>query len=208
VERSWEQVQSLGTYAVAEMLYRHTFSVMPEAIHLFPSHVRMKYREWSPDEARDESDIFDSPALRKLFSKFINAVGCAVAGLHDDTKLVPMLVQLGGRHSTYGVHASHFQALGKAFNLTLAEILGPDFTLEVERAWTMAYGFMSSIMLDGLRASLQEDAALAAAPAAQKGTFSDPSTRQTSDDSSAMDLPSAWEGEAAGFSPVAEEQGE
>eukprot|EP00429_Kryptoperidinium_foliaceum_P107334 CAMPEP_0176252446 /NCGR_PEP_ID=MMETSP0121_2-20121125/35511_1 /TAXON_ID=160619 /ORGANISM="Kryptoperidinium foliaceum, Strain CCMP 1326" /LENGTH=69 /DNA_ID=CAMNT_0017592205 /DNA_START=4 /DNA_END=213 /DNA_ORIENTATION=+ len=60
----------------------------------------------------------------------------------------------------------------------------------------MAYGFMSSIMMDGLRASLQDDAALAAAPPVQKGTFSEPSTRQVSDDCSATDLPSTWEGDA------------
>jgi len=192
VERSWDQVQALGTYAVAEMLYRHTFNLMPEAIQLFPSHVRMKYREWSADEARDESNVFDSPALRKLFGKFINAVGCAVAGLHDNAKLVPMLTQLGGRHVNYGVHASHFQALGKAFNRTLAEILGGEFTQEVEGAWTMAYNFMSSIMLEGLRMAMHDkEMALnlhVPPPEADKGSFSEPSTRQVSDESTSLDI--------------------
>mmetsp|Transcript_115822 Transcript_115822/g.227180 ORF Transcript_115822/g.227180 Transcript_115822/m.227180 type:complete len:192 (+) Transcript_115822:1-576(+) len=151
VERSWEHVQVMGTFAVGEILYRHLFIVMPSAVQLFPSHVRTKYREWSSDEVGDESNVFDSPALRKLFSKFINAVGCAVAGLHDNSKLVAMLLQLGQRHVNYGVHEAHFQALSKAFSLTLREILGAAFTKDVEDAWAMAYSFMTSIMLQGLR---------------------------------------------------------
>jgi len=155
VQVSWEQVQQLGTYVVAEVLYRNTFEIMPEAIHVFPSHVRMKYREWSPDEGNDESNIFESPALRKLFSKFINAVGCAVVGLHDSSKLVPMLTQLGARHVNYGVNEAHWKALGKAFNVTLREILQEGFTAEAEQAWTMAYTFISSIMIEGLRGAIQ-----------------------------------------------------
>jgi len=151
VEQSWEQVQAMGTSAVGEILYRHLFAIMPEAVQLFPSHVRNKYREWSSDEVGDESNVFHSPALRKLFSKFINAVGCAVAGLHDNTKLVAMLLQLGQRHVHYGVHEAHFEAMGKAFTLTLRDILGPAFTKDVEDAWSMAYTFMTSIMVQGLR---------------------------------------------------------
>jgi len=156
VEQSWEQVQTLGTYVVGEILYRHTFMIMPEAIHLFPSEVRMKYREWSPDEGNDESNVYESSALKKLFSKFVNAVGCAVAGLHDSSKLVPMLTQLGARHINYGVKEAHWQALGKAFTLTLRDILQETFTQEVEAAWTMAYTFMSSIMIEGLRGAIAE----------------------------------------------------
>jgi len=154
VEQSWEQVQALGTYTVGELLHRHLFEIMPDAIHLFPSHVRMKYREWSADEEGDDDrGVHSCPALRKLFSKFVNAVGCAVAGLHNSTQLVPMLTQLGARHINYGVCESHWEALGKAFHTTLAEILGHSYTQEVQAAWHMAYGFMSSIMIEGLRAA-------------------------------------------------------
>jgi len=154
VERSWEKVQALGTYTVGEILYRHTFMIMPEAIHLFPPEVRLKYREWSPDEGNDESNAYQSPALRKLFSKFVNAVGCAVVGLHDSDKLVRMLTQLGARHINYGVNEAHYQTLGKAFKSALREILRESFTQEVEAAWSMTYAFISSIMIEGLRAAI------------------------------------------------------
>jgi len=178
VERSWDQVQVLGTYAVAKSLYRNTFRIMPDAVHLFPPQVRSKYAEWSSDETGDESNIFDSPALRKLFSKFINAVGCAVAGLHDTATLVPMLMQLGRRHLSYGVGAPHFQTLGRAFNLTLAEILGDDFSQEVAAAWTMAFNFMSSIMLEGLQCAMLERAV---STSGDRVSLSNASTRLASD---------------------------
>jgi len=196
VEQSWEQVQVLGTYAVGEILYRHTFAIMPEAIHLFPSHVRMKYREWSPDEGQDESNVYESPALRKLFSKFVNAVGCAVAGLHDSSKLVPMLTQLGARHVNYGVNEAHWEALGKAFSVTLRDILREGYTQEVEAAWKMAYSFMSSIMIEGFRGAIAaRDAAhhrsFGLQDSGDKGSQSGASTGQGSGaDTELPDMPS------------------
>lgn len=174
VEQSWEQVQALGTYRVGRLFYRNTFAIMPEALDLFPTHVRLKYREWlqGDEEAYGDGGV-ESPALRTLFSKFMNAIGCTVAGLHNPTQLVPMLSQLGARHINYGVCDAHWQAMGKALNATLRELLGGAFTPEVEDAWKMAYAFLSAIMMDGLRiATATRDAAL---NAAQEGRAAHPS---------------------------------
>mmetsp|Transcript_114643 Transcript_114643/g.357065 ORF Transcript_114643/g.357065 Transcript_114643/m.357065 type:complete len:228 (+) Transcript_114643:3-686(+) len=151
VVRSWEHVQALGTYSVGEMLYRHTFELEPEVMELFPVEVRLKYREWTADEASDENGIYESPALRKLFAKFVNAIGCTVAGLNEIGRLVPMLTQLGARHAGYGLDEGHWPVLGKALQMTLRDCLGDEFTPEVETAWSTIYGFMSNIMIAGLR---------------------------------------------------------
>jgi len=156
VEQSWEQVQVHGAYAVGELLYRHTFTLAPEAIGLFPPEVRQKYRDWGADEGSDEEDVWESAALRKLFGKVVNAVGCTVAGLHDMGKLVPMLTKLGMRHINYGVSEAHWQVLAQALDMTLRDILGEAYTHEVQQAWTMVYGFMSSIMIEGLRLAIKE----------------------------------------------------
>jgi len=152
VEQSWEQVQTLGSEAVAELLYRSLFELTPETMQLFPQDVRYRYRDWSADESVDESDLMRSPAMRKIFAKVVNAVGTAVAGLQDLSKLVPMLTQLGARHFTYGVKEEYFHLMGKALVRALQEALGDLFTLEVEFAWTMVYGFVSSIMISGMQA--------------------------------------------------------
>jgi len=153
VEQSWTQVQTLGAEVVGEHLYRRFFEACPAAAQSFPQEVRYKYRDWSAEETGiDESDLLKSPGLKKIFAKVVNAVGESVAGLHDLNKLVPMLTQLGIRHATYGATEEYFQILGRALVDTLQGLLGDDFTPEVEFAWTMVYGFMSAIMIGGLRA--------------------------------------------------------
>merc|ERR1712194_559664 len=96
-----------------------------------------------------------SVALRKLFAKVINAVGCTVAGLRDAGSLVPMLLALGNRHIAYGVPESYWEVLGQALDMTLADILGEDYTMEVKSAWATVYKFMSSIMIQGLREAIK-----------------------------------------------------
>jgi len=151
VERSWERIQELGTAVVGERVYRVFFDLVPEAIDNFPAHVRHKYREWTADESDDETDVQNSSALRKLFGKVLNAVGCVVAGLQDASKLVPLLTSLGGRHISYNTNEAFWPALGKALNIVLAEVLGDGFTAQVENAWNVVYGFTSSIMIAGLQ---------------------------------------------------------
>merc|ERR1712203_1045550 len=89
--------------------------------------------------------------MGKLFGKVLNAVGCVVAGLQDSRKLVPLLTSLGMRHISYNTNEAFWPILGKAVNLTLADLLGDSFTPEVENAWNVVYGFTSSIMIAGLR---------------------------------------------------------
>mmetsp|Transcript_31767 Transcript_31767/g.80297 ORF Transcript_31767/g.80297 Transcript_31767/m.80297 type:complete len:531 (-) Transcript_31767:239-1831(-) len=165
VVQSWEKVQILGAVTVGESLCRHTFALAPEAVELFPPEVRARYRSWSDGGEISDSDddsAWESKALRNLFAKVINAVGCTVAGLHDFSKLVPMLTRLGARHLGYRVPQASWQVVGKALDLTLSEILGEAYTQEVQSAWTMVYGFMSSIMIEGLLAAKQEQSAAGA----------------------------------------------
>lgn len=161
VEQSWEQVQSMGSEVVAEVLYHSLFDLAPETTLLFPPDVRHRYRDWSADEGVDEADVYRSPALRKLFAKVVNAVGTAVAGLQDLSRLVPMLTQLGSRHFAYGVKEEYFHIMGKALVRALQETLGDLFTLEVEFAWTMVYGFVSSIMISGIQGGIGRSQSIA-----------------------------------------------
>jgi len=151
VKQSWKRMQDVGIDEAAKLFYQHLFLISPEAIGLFPPEVRRKYRNWMEDEQDDESNVYESPALRNLFSKMINAIGCTVAGLHDFGKLVPMLTQLGSRHVTYGVTEPHWPLLGKALVNTLRDCLGSSFSTQVETAWSLVFTFMSSIMVEGFR---------------------------------------------------------
>mmetsp|Transcript_50738 Transcript_50738/g.162372 ORF Transcript_50738/g.162372 Transcript_50738/m.162372 type:complete len:793 (-) Transcript_50738:31-2409(-) len=134
VEQSWEQAKALGTEAVGELLFRNLFELAPEVLQLFPF-------------KGEKEALWSSPCFKQHAAKVVNAVGSAVAGLHDLERLVPMLRQLGERHVAYGVKEAHYQVLGQAVLRTLRAGLGEAFTGHVEAAWTIVFGFVAGTMI-------------------------------------------------------------
>lgn len=61
-------------------------------------------------------------------------------------QVAPAVEALGRRHVGYGVRADHFITVGQALLDTRAVGLGEAFTLEVRRAWAVAYGIVSGVM--------------------------------------------------------------
>lgn len=156
VQLSWMHVKQLGTDVVGALFYKKVFELKPETQTLFPMSVRNRYRDWANDEEEREHDLNNSPALRRLWGKVIEAVGSCVAGLHDMNKLVPQLTQLGMRHAGYGLKMEYLYVAEQVLILTLKDALGQVFTKEVEFAWTMVYSFMTATMICGLRAMQSE----------------------------------------------------
>lgn len=156
VQMSWVQLQQIGTDVAGGLFYKKFFQLQPEAKQLFPMRVRMRYQDWASEVQEDENDLDNSPALRKLWAKVIDAVGSAVAGLHDVNKLVPMLIQLGMRHVGYGLKPEYVQLAGTILVDVLKEGLGDAFTKEIENSWVMVFGFMSATMLQGFN-TMQEE---------------------------------------------------
>jgi len=121
VQHSWAQVKPIEVQAAA-LFYRELFS-------------------------RD-------PALQPLFKgdmaaqghKLMQMIGAAVAKLHDLPTLLPVLQALGRRHQGYGVIDRHYATVGAALLATLALGLGPQFTPEVEAAWTEVYLLLANVM--------------------------------------------------------------
>jgi len=113
--------------------------------------------DWSSVD--DESDIYNSPGMRRLFARIVNAVGSCVMGLADPATMVPWLLQLGGRHISYGATEPQWQVVLEALHLTLRDALGAAYTMEVEEAWKKMGSFIAHVMIEGLRRA-QEMAAL------------------------------------------------
>jgi hemoglobin-like flavoprotein len=95
------------------------------------------------------------PALRPLFkgdmaaqrAKLMAALGAAVGSLDRLESILPLIRELGRRHAGYGVRPDHYATVGEALIWTLAQALGPDFTRDVRRAWTDAYGSLAWTMI-------------------------------------------------------------
>ncbi|CAJ1375010.1 unnamed protein product [Effrenium voratum] len=155
VQMSWQQVKNLGTEVVGGLFYKKFFMLEPSAKSLFPISVRLRYKDWDTEE-EEGADPAESPALRKLWAKFVTVVGSAVAGIQDTTKLVPMLQQLGMRHVNYGLKPEYFNLAGRVLIEVLSEWLGDSFTKEVENAWVMVSGFMVATMYAGYNSALLE----------------------------------------------------
>jgi len=201
VQKSWLVVKELGTGAVGEILYRHLFSIAPQTKELFPMSVRSRYRDWANSAEEDEKDFVNSPALRNLFSKVVDAVGTAVAGLQNISKLVPELNALGMRHINYNMREEYFAFGGQALVLTLQDGLGSMLTEEVQQAWISVYEFISASIVSGLKFAREREALLKAVqsetrslPLTPASTASGTSfTRSTAFGRTLSDLPSPFE---------------
>jgi len=151
VQQSWLAVKELGIANVGEILYKHLFRIAPETKKLFPLSVRMRYREWTTSVEEVEDDFENSPATRNLFAKVVEAVGTAVAGLHNISRLVFELNALGMRHINYNMQEEYFAYGGQALVLTLQDGLGKALTDEIKQAWVSVYEFISANIISGLR---------------------------------------------------------
>ncbi|CAE7822955.1 unnamed protein product [Symbiodinium sp. CCMP2592] len=143
--------QELGVANIGEIMYKHLFKIAPVTKSLFPVSVRNRYRDWSCSHEEVEDGFENSPALRNLFAKVVEAVGSAVAGLHNISRLVAELNALGMRHINYNMKEEFFEYGGQALVLTLQDGLGTSLTEDVKQAWVAVYEFISACIISGLR---------------------------------------------------------
>ncbi|MGG5885659.1 globin family protein [Falsiroseomonas sp. HC035] len=123
------------------------------------SHVEASYRLVAPiaepAAAIFYRRLFDlDPSLRPMFPqdlssqerKLMQAIGFVVAHLRVPEHLLPAVSALGARHAGYGVQRQHYDTVGQALLLTLAEGLGDAFTPAVQDAWEAAYELLAKVM--------------------------------------------------------------
>jgi hemoglobin-like flavoprotein len=94
------------------------------------------------------------PSLRALFKgdlanqgeRLMQMIGAAVGLLDRPDRLLPVLHNLGKRHTGYGVRASHYDTVGTALLRTLRDGLGEAFTPAVAEAWASMYSLVAREM--------------------------------------------------------------
>ena len=125
VTESWKQLAP-NAALVGQIFYRRLFEIDPNLRAMF------------------SGSIMDEQ-IRKLTTM----LDLIVHWLDVPERLVPVLKQLGVRHSTYGVQDEHYAKVGSALIGTLEEGLGDKFTPELRGAWTEAFMLISSLMRRG-----------------------------------------------------------
>jgi len=125
LERSFAQLKpNLDEFGAS--FYQTLFSRYPEAKSLFAS-----------------TDM--SQQRQKLTASLI----LVVDNLRNPETLMNALQVLGAKHVGYGTQPEHYSLVGEVLLSTFADYLGPDWTPEVEQAWTDAYAAITQLMLTG-----------------------------------------------------------
>jgi hemoglobin-like flavoprotein len=99
------------------------------------------------------------PALKSMFSqdsavqaaKFMSTLQLTVTGLDRPENILAEVKRLGLSHAGYGVRPEHYVVAGQALLWALARSLGPQFTPEVEAAWSEAYSLVAGLMQEAAR---------------------------------------------------------
>lgn len=102
-----------------------------------------------------------APAVRSLFPdsmveqgrKLTSMLATAVKNLDKLDEIRPAIEACGKRHIAYGALPEHYPVVGETLLETLAEGLGPEFTSDVEAAWSEVYQALSSVMIDAAEAA-------------------------------------------------------
>jgi hemoglobin-like flavoprotein len=93
--------------------------------------------------------LFAKVSMEEQIRKLVTMLDLVVKWLDVPERLVPVLKQLGERHTKYGVQDEHYSKVGSALIATLEEGLGDKFTPELRGAWNEAFLLISSLMRRG-----------------------------------------------------------
>lgn len=122
LRQTWAQIVPIGDTA-ATLFYNRLFAIDPST-----------------------RKMFSSVDLRAQRSKLLQALGHIIDGLDQFEALLPMLKQLGRRHSGYGVRDEHYDSVGDALLWALKRGLKDSWTPAVKDAWIEIYTMIASVM--------------------------------------------------------------
>lgn len=91
--------------------------------------------------------LFANTEMEKQQKKLLNSLVLVVENLRHPEVLGEVLNALGARHVGYGALAQYYPAVGQALLLTFEQYLEDDWTPELKKAWTDAYGAIAALML-------------------------------------------------------------
>lgn len=138
VVRTWELVKpDLLKHGIA--FYLRLLRDHPELKPMF------SFGKKTNDEIMENDEKLQHQA-KLLMSMIDYAVSC----LGNLPKLIPQLKRLGKIHFVkYHVKPEQFQPVGESLLETLREGLGDIFTRDAEAAWTVIYGIIADVMIQG-----------------------------------------------------------
>ena len=96
----------------------------------------------------DVAQMFEGVEIKAQEQKLLETLRLVVENIRRPEKLASELRQLGERHQSYGVVASHYDAAAEVLLETLGEFAGGLWTDKVRRTWVAALMKIKTVMLD------------------------------------------------------------
>jgi methyl-accepting chemotaxis protein len=93
--------------------------------------------------------LFANTDLQRQKSMLLAVLVLLRKSLRDLGTIVPKLHDLGARHVGYGARPEYYPIVGEVLIASMAEIAGPAWTSEYERAWAEAFAIVSGAMIEG-----------------------------------------------------------
>jgi len=103
--------------------------------------------------------LFANTDLKRQKAMLLGTLVLLRKSLRDLDAIVPKLRELGARHVAYGAEPEHYPVVGEVLLASLADVAGPAWNAEYERAWGEALGIVAGAMLEGAEAASLEAAA-------------------------------------------------
>jgi hemoglobin-like flavoprotein len=136
VQKSFVRIEPIAT-EVGARFYNRLFRMAPETRALFKGDMSYQHAKFMS-------------VIRELVNLHLRAlISLPVTGL-DGEAAMPGIRNLGRDHAKFGVVPAHFGLMRTALMETLEEVLGEEFTPEIQVAWAEAYDVMAKVMKGGL----------------------------------------------------------
>jgi hemoglobin-like flavoprotein len=103
--------------------------------------------------------LFAATDLKKQKAMLLGTLVLLRKSLRDLEAIIPKLRELGARHVAYGAEPEHYPVVGEVLLASMAELAGPAWSPEYERAWTAAFGVVAGAMIEGAEQAQLEAAA-------------------------------------------------
>lgn len=98
----------------------------------------------------DVQPLFEKTDMQKQQQMLISALFLIVRNAQNPSLFTMVLHNLGERHIGYGTVGHCFPDMAQALVKTFSEFIGPDWTIEQERAWLTAFAEINRLMLEGI----------------------------------------------------------
>jgi hemoglobin-like flavoprotein len=93
--------------------------------------------------------LFAGTDLRRQKGMLLSALVLLRKSLRDLDAIVPALRGLGARHVAYGARPEHYPVVGEVLIASMAEVAGPAWQPQYQRAWAAAFAIVAGVMCEG-----------------------------------------------------------